>query len=167
MRYSLFSPPRVGSYQTYSLNLSRVLRCHVLRCSTAGGRWLSPKSRILIVDASTESREILRTLLQRKGAETLEASGARRASQIVRERQPDLILYDAESEKLLSAKAREDAGALDDLGRTTTRSDIPIVVLGTTKRRASPFPTGQFVSKPYHYAPLIRRIEELLAGRAE
>jgi len=127
---------------------------------------LTPKSRVLIVDASTESREVLRTLLQRNGAETLEATGPRRALQLVRDQQPDLIVYDEESVRNRSSDASEDFRARDDLGQSATRSDIPIVVLGTTKRRAGPLPTGQFVSKPYHYAPLIRRIEELLASRA-
>lgn len=121
---------------------------------------MSPNTCILIVDASTESREILRTLLQREGAETIEATGAGRASELVRDRQPHVIVYDTENELRPSAKAKA------DLGQAATRSDIPIVVLGTTKRHASPLPTGQFVSKPYHYAPLIRRIEELLGDRA-
>jgi CheY-like chemotaxis protein len=113
--------------------------------------------RILIVDASSESREILCMLLKREGVETFEASGPDRASQLVRDRQPHLIVYDMESDRRPSRQARA------DLGQMATRSDIPIVVLGTAKRFAGSFPTGQFVSKPYHYAPLIRRIEGLLA----
>jgi len=99
-------------------------------------------------------------LLEREGAETFVASGPGRASQLVRQRRPHLIVYDVESEYDPSQQAKV------DLGQTATRSDIPIVVLGTAKRHARPLPTGQFVSKPYHYAPLIRRIEELLADCA-
>jgi CheY-like chemotaxis protein len=117
---------------------------------------LSPQSRVLIVDASAESREVLRTLLEREGAETLEASEACRATHIVRQWHPHLVVYDAESERAPSFQA------WNDLGRTTTRNDIPIVVLGTAKRHIGPLPTGQFVSKPYHYGPLIRKIEGLL-----
>ncbi len=114
--------------------------------------------RILIVDASRESREILRLLLEREGIETLEASGPARASQLVRDHQLHLIVYDMESDRRPFREARV------DLRRMATRSDIPIVVLGTARRLAGPIPTDQFVTKPYHYAPLIRRIEGLLAG---
>jgi len=113
----------------------------------------------LIIDASDEARDVLRMLLERQGAETLEAGEARQASEIARREQPDVIVFDAESDRSPSNQATV------DLGRTASRSAIPIVVLGTAKRPLSPLPTGQFVSKPYHYAPLIRRIEELLGKR--
>ncbi len=121
---------------------------------------MSPKSRVLIVDASAESRDVLRTLLEREGAETLEANGACRATHMVRQWQPHLVVYDAESEM---APTRQ---SWIDLRQTTTRNDIPIVVLGTAKRHINPLPTGQFVSKPYHYGPLIRKIEGLLGKAA-
>ena len=38
----------------------------------------------------------------------------------------------------------------------------PLVVLATARRQADRLPSGEFVAKPYHYGPLIRRIEELL-----
>ena len=113
--------------------------------------------RILIVDASSESREILRLLLERKGLEAFEASDPNRASQLVQQRQPDLIVYDMDSE--LSPPSQTGL----DLEQAATRSNIPIVVLGTAKQPEAPTVVGQFVTKPYHYAPLIRRIEELLS----
>ena len=113
--------------------------------------------RILIVDASSESREILRLLLERKGLEAFEASDSNRASQLVQQRQPHLIVYDMDSE--LSPPNRTGL----DLEQAATRSNIPIVVLGTAKQPETPTVVGQFVTKPYHYAPLIRRIEELLS----
>jgi len=121
----------------------------------------SSQRRILIVDASSESREILRLLLERKGLEAFDASGPDRASQLVHQRQPHLIVYDVENEHCPLTQAYM------DLEQTATRSNIPIVVLGTAKRSMAPISAGQFVSKPYHYAPLIRRIEELLADYAQ
>jgi hypothetical protein len=56
--------------------------------------------------------------------------------------------------------------AVEDLGGYASRSSTPIVVLGTLQRHTSPLATGHFVSKPYQYAALIRRIEELLGNRA-
>jgi DNA-binding response OmpR family regulator len=115
------------------------------------------QQRILIVDASSESREILRLLLERKGLEAFEASDSDRASQLVQQRQPHLIIYDMDSDLCPPSQT------CLDLQQAATRSNIPIVVLGTAKRPEGPTVAGQFVTKPYHYAPLIRRIEELLA----
>jgi hypothetical protein len=37
-----------------------------------------------------------------------------------------------------------------------------LLLLGSIKRTARGLPHGEFVAKPYHYAPLIRKIEKLL-----
>ncbi|MCA9230096.1 MAG: response regulator transcription factor [Planctomycetales bacterium] len=116
-------------------------------------------ARILIVDSSAESRDILSTLLRRQGLETIETTGAVAASLVLGQEDPDLIVYDAESESVPGCQ-----GALA-LSRSASRTATPIVVLGTASRDLSPLASGQFVSKPYHYRPLIRRIESLLEGR--
>ena len=41
-----------------------------------------------------------------------------------------------------------------------------LVLLGSVRRRQPP-PRGEYVAKPYHYAPLIRRIEEILSANPE
>jgi len=51
------------------------------------------------------------------------------------------------------------------LGASAVRTATPIVLLGALKQRTGWTSGGEFVSKPYHYAPLIRRIEALLASR--
>lgn len=69
---------------------------------------------------------------------------------------PDLIVLDLEldesSPEHLSAPFAEQARA----------DHASFVVLGSVRRRNSCLPNAEFVAKPYHYAPLIRRIEELL-----
>jgi CheY-like chemotaxis protein len=117
-------------------------------------------ARILIVDSSAENRDILCTLLERLGAETIEASRTRHASRLARHAQPDVIVFDAEADHAPSAEA------IDALGLAAHRSSTPIVVLGTQKRCLSRITTGHFVSKPYQYSTLIRRIEEVLGDRA-
>ena len=117
-------------------------------------------ARILIVDSSAENRDVLRTLLERLGAETIETAQTRHASSLARHVRPHVIVFDAESDDDPSAEA------VDDLGRAASCSSTPIVVLGTQRRCLSPLATGHFVSKPYHYATLIRRIEVLLGNRA-
>ena len=119
---------------------------------------MSREPRVLIVDASRESREVLRMLLELRGATTIEADGPEQALEMARDLQPDLILLDADS----------DSSALgiptNDLREAATRSHTPIVILGKLRQLHGPLQPGQIVTKPYHYGPLIRKIDSLLAA---
>ena len=111
---------------------------------------------VLIVDQSDETREVLQTALERRGLRIFAAGAAREGLELARARQPDLIVLDLETEdsspEVLSAPFAEQS-------RT---AQTPLVMLGNLRRGRRPLPEGEFVSKPYHYGPLIRRIEELL-----
>jgi CheY-like chemotaxis protein len=121
---------------------------------------LSPTARVLIVDRSRESRDLLCSLLSRSGAEVIEARGTDRGAEMAAEERPDLIVVDAEA-----AQTDDGDASAARLAAAAARNACPIVVLGTFRRCASPLPTEQFVAKPYHYGALIRRIEELLGHR--
>ena len=114
--------------------------------------------RILIIDESDESREILRTLLERRGLTTLEAPRPEQAVELANRHRPDLIVFDADSDQTA------DLEATADLGSAASQNHTPIVVLGTVRKYRERLSTGQFVAKPYHYGPLLSRIEELLAA---
>jgi CheY-like chemotaxis protein len=113
---------------------------------------------VLIVDASRETREVLRLLLERRGAKTVEAERPEDAIQLARDLQPDLIVFDAESDKSGSGELTDDLRAIAD------GNHIPIVILGKVRQLRSPVLAEQFVAKPYHYGPLIRKINSLLAA---
>jgi CheY-like chemotaxis protein len=113
---------------------------------------------VLIVDASSESREILSTLLARRGATTLEAAEPRQAAELAELHQPDLIVFDADCD------ASSTGAPTLRLHAAADRNGTPIVVLGTIRSSQISAASGQFVSKPYHYGPLIRKIESLLAA---
>ncbi len=117
---------------------------------------LSP--RVLIVDASRESRDVLRTLLEYRGATTIEAEGPEQALILARNLQPDLILLDADSDPSTTGTAAT------DLRDEASRSHTPIVILGKLRQVHGPLESGQIMTKPYHYGPLIRKIDELLAA---
>jgi PleD family two-component response regulator len=113
---------------------------------------------VLIVDSSEENREVLQTALQRRGLRILAASRACEGIELAREHHPDLIVLNLE---------------LDDTGPESvsapfaehSRADgAPLVLLGSV-RRHHPRPDGEFVAKPYHYGPLVRKIEDLLDAR--
>lgn len=111
---------------------------------------------VLIVDSSEETHEVLRTALERRGLRILWANGAERGLELARQHHPNLIVLDLEV---------DDSGAesLSAPFAEQSRADCtPLVLLGTARRQGS-LPEGEFVAKPYHYGPLIRRIEELLA----
>ena len=114
--------------------------------------------QVLIVDQSAESREILRTLLERHGAATIEARRPDQAARLADLHRPDLIVFDAESDLSDHGEAGE------SLAAAAGRTDTPIVILGTISRSRQRFPAEQFVAKPYHYGSLIRKIRELLAA---
>lgn len=114
--------------------------------------------QVLIVDQSADSREVLRTLLERQGAATIEARRADQAVQLADLHRPDLIIFDSESD----GSERGTAG--ENLRASASRTATPIVILGTARQSRPHFPSGQFVSKPYHYGPLLRKIEQLLAA---
>ena len=117
---------------------------------------------VLIVDRSPETREVLKTVLERRGCRILAASRAARGLELAREHHPDLIVLGLEEP---SPEAEE---VCMPLAAESEASHTPLVVLGKCRRRGSALAHGEFVSKPYHYGPLIRRIEELLCstGRA-
>ena len=117
---------------------------------------LSP--RVLIVDASRESREVLRMLLELRGATTIEADDAEEALQLAHTARPDLILFDTDSDHTSTGTPTR------DLREAASRNHTPIVILGKLRPVRDELESGQIVTKPYHYGPLIRKIDGLLAA---
>ena len=122
---------------------------------------MSPRSSILIVDESEETREVLRTALARPGMQIYEAARADEGLRIAEQYHPDVVVLDAET-----GAASGDA-VTKRLSHEMDSRSAPVVLLGSLRRIKRSFPAGQFVSKPYHYGPLIRKIEELLAHREQ
>jgi DNA-binding response OmpR family regulator len=114
----------------------------------------------LVVDPTAETREILRTALEQRGLLTMGASRAEYALAMAREHQPDLIVLD------LEADASPGEHWTSEMARQSRLGDTPLVILGTARGRKS-LGGEQFVAKPYHYGPLIRKIESLLEAAAQ
>jgi len=121
---------------------------------------LTHKRRVMIVDRSAETRGILRTLLEREGSETVEVADPRLATELTECSHPDLIVFDLDSDRSSGRTI------VEQLGTAASRKRIPIVVLGTVGRDLTPLPTGHLVAKPYHYGPLLRRIDAILGHRS-
>jgi DNA-binding response OmpR family regulator len=111
------------------------------------GAVLNGQHSVLIVDRSQETREVLQTVLERRGVHTLATGRAAAGVELIRRHHPDLVVLDLETEDLAD-------GEFSDQPR--------LVLLGSMRRQGDRLPGGEFVAKPYHYSALIRRIEELL-----
>ncbi len=75
------------------------------------------------------------------------------------EHHPELIVLDLE----IDGSSTDDLAARFAQQSLTTQTSL--LLLGTVGRRQA-LPEGEYVSKPYHYAPLIRRIEAILSARS-
>ncbi len=115
------------------------------------------RCQVLIVDAADETRVVLQTALERIGLKTLATSQASEGLSMAREHRPELIVLDLEI----------DDGSPDEIAsrfaRQSQSGETSLVLLGSV-RRPQAVPQGEYVAKPYHYAPLIRRIEEILSS---
>jgi two-component system cell cycle response regulator DivK len=117
----------------------------------------SEERRVLIVDRSEETREVLRTALGRQGIKTLATPRPRKGLALAREHHPDLIVLDLEVSKSTPEEAYRSFAGDEEVNQT------PTLLLGTVKRGDSRQTDGDFVAKPYHYGALIRKIEEMLS----
>ena len=115
---------------------------------------------VLIVDALDETRVVLQTALERRGMRTLAASRAEQGLAMAQEHHPDLIVLDME----IDSCGQDDVAA--PFAKQSRTDDGILVLLGNVRRRQLPC-QGEYVAKPYHYAPLIRRIEEILSAKSK
>jgi hypothetical protein len=139
----------------------------VLARRTTEGEALNSQCSVLIVDRSEETREVLQAVLERRGLRTLAAGRTQKGLELARQHHPDLIVLDldlddtpAEQFSALPYDAKCGAGVPPAAPDEAYRPRL--VLLGTWRRRRQRLPDGEFVSKPYHYGPLICKIEELL-----
>jgi CheY-like chemotaxis protein len=131
-------------------------------------RSLAAPSSVLVVDPMEETREVLRTILERRGVRIFATRRADEGLRLARQHHPDVIVLDTE------ARATDPASASAELDLEARRHDTPLVLLGGDPRDGDPRdgdprdgdrPANHCMAKPYHYGRLIRKIEELLAQR--
>jgi CheY-like chemotaxis protein len=126
---------------------------------------LNGQRSVLIVDRSEETREVLQTVLERRGVRTLSASRAEKGLELARRHRPDLVVLDLEMDDMPAEQFSGAGGmpALQDANEAPAPEYQPqFVLLGSLRRQGNDLPGSQFVAKPYEYGLLIRKIEELL-----
>jgi CheY-like chemotaxis protein len=137
------------------LGILRPLPTYPAQIDATEGISVDSQQSVLIVDSSEETREVLQTALQRRGVRTFSAGQVQQGIELAREHHPDLIVLDLE---LDDAGPAADGGPLAERFRT---EEAPLVLLGRI-RGPKVHHDEEIVAKPYHYGPLIRKIEELL-----
>ncbi|NUQ66285.1 MAG: response regulator [Pirellulales bacterium] len=115
---------------------------------------------VLVIDRSEDTREVLKTALERSGLRVYAASRGRRGAEMAHTHHPDLIVLDLEVDD-------SPPEVLEALADQATQGETALVMIGSLGCRTPFLPPGEFVSKPYHYGPLIRRIEELLSATGQ
>ena len=113
---------------------------------------------VLIVERSGEVREVLRTALQRRGWRVFEAAHADAGLELARRHPPDLVVLD------LDGQPRSVTDLPAPFSCSETTDPTPVIFLGAVARRRDD--TREIIAKPYHYQPLISKIEQLLERRA-
>jgi DNA-binding response OmpR family regulator len=120
---------------------------------------LNGQRSVLIVDRSEETREVLQTVLERRGVRTLAARRPEKGLELARRHHPDLVVLDLEMEDMPAKQFCREGSASDT---AAPQHEPQFVLLGSLRGQGKGLPEGQFVAKPYHYGLLIRKIEELL-----
>ena len=120
---------------------------------------------VLIVDPSEETREVLQTALERRGVRIFSANRAGPGLELAERHHPDLIVLDLELDGV--GPRNHGNPSAEQFAEQSRAYNTSLVMLGTVRRDADDLPEGEFVAKPYHYGPLVRRIEELLRRSGE
>jgi hypothetical protein len=126
---------------------------------TTEGVALNGSLSVLIVDRSEETREVLQTALERRGVRTLTTGRTDAGLRLAQQHHPDLIVLDLE---LDDAPAEQFSNTSSPVPSEAADYRPRMVLLGNLRGWRDRLPEGEFVSKPYHYGPLVRKIEELL-----
>ena len=117
---------------------------------------MSAGHSVLIVDSSEDSRQVLRTVLERRGMEIFEASGAEQGLALAGRHQPNVVVLD------LEVKDVDSETIFRQFNSKSGGDHTSLVVLGEVRLCGSAARNSEFISKPYHYGPLVRKIEQLV-----
>lgn len=126
--------------------------------SSNGGR----AKRVLIADDKATGRELVRTVLENKGYEVIEACDGIEALESAYRTHPDLIILD------LHMPGLDGFGVIQELRLNASFATIPIIALtasamqGDRQRAISAGFTG-YITKPVSLKELRAQVERLLA----
>ncbi|MBE9070164.1 response regulator, partial [Leptolyngbya cf. ectocarpi LEGE 11479] len=115
---------------------------------------------VLIVDADSAMRLLLRVAMQREGLEIIEASSGQECLEIFQQQRPDLILMDAVMPEV------DGFTCCTTLRKMAAGGDIPILMITSlddpdSVNRAFEVGATDYLTKPIHWALLRHRVQRL------
>jgi DNA-binding response OmpR family regulator len=114
--------------------------------------------RVVIVEALPDARDVLCASLERRGLVAFSTSEANEGLELARKHHPDVIVFDVE------APAADNEVVQHRLEAESRREHSDLVILGCA-RFLSDVPRDRMIAKPYHFAPLIHKIEQIVELR--
>jgi CheY-like chemotaxis protein len=123
-------------------------------------------SRVLVIDPLEETREVLETMLARRGVQIVTAVRREEGLRIAREFQPDVVVFDCEAPSSGNSPWDHATSTEAEASFAAASPDHPpsLILIGSARHTANE-QTACYVQKPYHYGPLVHTIETLLAER--
>ncbi|MDX2243185.1 MAG: PleD family two-component system response regulator [Leptolyngbyaceae cyanobacterium bins.302] len=122
------------------------------------------QGKILVVDDAPENLDLLYRILSRKGFQVTAADGGKKALELVRAQQPELILLD------VCMPEMDGYAICECLKNNPTTKDIPIIFVSALDEvvdKVKAFEVGavDYIAKPYHAAEVIVRVTNHLTLR--
>jgi len=113
--------------------------------------------KVLIVDPSEDTSEVLRVVLEHHGCRTVVAANFRQSSQLLQVFRPDVVILDEEVDRSTCQ------GTECTFVSSALKSGAKILVLGGL-RSAKGFSSGTVahLQKPYHYQQLLGKINQIM-----
>jgi CheY-like chemotaxis protein len=125
-------------------------------------------TKILIVDDDPDMVDAGRFVLEAKGYEVLSAGNVSQGMSVLREEQPDLMILDVMMEEpddgiRMARQIRREGFHLPILMLTSVNAAMGLHI----DKDDEVVPVDEFQEKPVDPPTLIRKVEQLLAGRKE
>ena len=124
------------------------------------GRTENSKPKVLVADDDPQMRRLVRAVLERDGAQVIEAEDGLDALDLVGSNQFDLIVLDMDMPRLGGL------GVLEELGASVATAQIPVIVLTAradeTEARALDLGARDYLTKPIRPTTLAARVRAVL-----
>lgn len=136
---------------------------------------MTKSATVLVIDPLEETRQVLQTVLPRRGLRIVTARRTAEGLRLAQAHRPDLIVLDGDAlgDETGEVTSTAHNRSIDQTNSSTAlcaalagdeNTNTPVLILSSAKLPAGG-DRSLHLRKPYHYGPLIHKIESLLAQR--
>ena len=121
------------------------------------------RGKILVVDDDTNSRDLLRRMLEKQGYTVLTASGGTEGVAVAKEQRPDLVTLD------VMMPSMDGWAVLSALKADTATASIPVVMMTMVEDRPMGFALGaaDYLTKPVDKSRVLEAVSRLVAHKSD